>query len=115
MILIDDGEEDDTDGSGIVPPLSPSPTDEITSKVSLNSVVGISSPKTLKIRGQMEDQEVIVMVDPRATHNFASLAVVNKLNLLVDGLGEFGVALGNGDAVKGRGRCKKLIFSWMGA
>ena len=42
------------------------------SSVSLNSVVGINSPRTMKLRGKIGGEGVIVMVDPGATNNFIS-------------------------------------------
>lgn len=108
VIRIDEEEEDGTDGSSSEPPLSPSPTEEMISEVSLNSVIGISNPKTMKIKGQIDDQEVIVMVDPGAIHNFVSLNVVKKLAIPVDDSGEFWVSLGNGETIKGRGVCREI-------
>lgn len=40
--------------------------------VSLNSVVGIDNPKTMKLTGIIEGTKVVVMIDPGATHNFIS-------------------------------------------
>lgn len=60
-------------------------------EVSLNSVVGLTSPKTMKMAGKIGDQEVIVMIDPGATHNFISLATVQKTGLPVIESKEFGV------------------------
>lgn len=41
--------------------------------ISLSSVVGLTNPKTIKLRGYIEGKEVILMVDPGATNNFISL------------------------------------------
>lgn len=48
-------------------------------EISLNYVVGITSPKTFKLRGDVNGKEVITMVDPGATHNFISSIVVEAL------------------------------------
>lgn len=79
--------------------------EEESPTISLNSVLGISSPKTMKMRGTVLGQEVIVMVDPGATHNFISLGVVEKLGLPISLSKSFGVSLGTGDAVHGEGEC----------
>lgn len=48
-------------------------------EVSLNSVVGLTTPKTMKMMGKIKGHEVIVMLNPGATHNFISLRTVQKL------------------------------------
>lgn len=45
----------------------------------------------MKMAGKIGDQEVIVMIDPGATHNFISLATVQKTGLPVIESKEFGV------------------------
>ena len=111
VILIDD-EEDGTDEGSTEPPLSP--TEELTTEVSLNSVVGLSNPKTMKIRGTIDGAEVIVMIDPGATHNFVALSVVQRLGLTVEDSGGFGVSLGNGETIKGRGICRGVNLALEG-
>lgn len=54
-----------------------------TTEICLNSVLGITNPKTLKLKGVLLGTEVIVMVDPGATHNFISLANIQKLGVPV--------------------------------
>lgn len=74
-------QEGDTDEGSTEPPMSP--TDELTTEVSLNSVVGLSNPRTMKIRGKINEKDVVVLVDPGATHNFVSLSIVGSLGLVV--------------------------------
>lgn len=50
-------------------------------EISLQSVVGISSPKTMKLKGTIAGQTVVIMVDSGATNNFISTHTVRKLNL----------------------------------
>lgn len=106
VILVDEEEEDDTDGGSTEPPLSP--IEELLTEVSLNSVVGISNPKTMKLRGKIEGKEIIVLIDPGATHNFISLNLVKLLGLVIEDSGGFGVSLGNGEMIKGNGVCKEV-------
>lgn len=51
--------------------------EQLSPEVSLNSVMGITSPKTLKMLGVIQGQEVVIMVDPWATHNFISTDLVD--------------------------------------
>lgn len=112
VLLIEEEDEEGTEYSGSEPPMSP-PTEthnEVTihPEVSLNSVIGLSNPKTMKLHGKIKDRDVVVMIDPGETHNFISLATVNELGIAVEEAGGFGVSLGNGEAIKGSGLCKEV-------
>lgn len=84
------------------------------SEISLNSVMGMTSPCTLKLLGCIGGQEVVVMVDPGATHNFISKETVEKLNIPVTPSKEFGVSLGTRDSVVGEGICKSVLLELQG-
>lgn len=53
----------------------------------------------------MDNQKVVALIDPGATHNFISDTLVKKLKLPVSPTEECGVALGTGEAVKSKGIC----------
>ena len=50
-------------------------------KLSLNSVVGLSEPHTMKLKGEIQGKEVVVLIDCGATHNFISKPVVESLQI----------------------------------
>lgn len=114
MLLMEDDEEDGSDEVGSEPP--PSPTEDVSpevtlqSEVSLNSVIGLSNPRTMKLKGLLGDCEVVVMIDPGATHNFVSLERVKDLQIPITESGSFGVSLGNGEAIKGQGMCRNVVL-----
>nr|ACY01928.1 hypothetical protein [Beta vulgaris] len=83
-------------------------------EISLNSVMGISSPKTLKMEGTIYGQKVIVMVDPGATHNFISLDTVRRLQIPISSSRPFGVSLGTGAEAHGQGECKAVPLHLQG-
>ncbi|KAL8118331.1 hypothetical protein AgCh_016023 [Apium graveolens] len=83
-------------------------------EISLNSVVGITSPKTMKLMGEIMGKKVVVMIDPGATHNFVSLEAVKSLGLPVLPSKSFGVSLGTGDDVQGKGECKSVVLHLQG-
>lgn len=101
-------EEGETEGDDSDAPASP--TEEVLTEVSLNLVVGISNPKTMKLKGLIGSKEVIIMIDPGATHNFISLGVDAEAGLKIDSSVGFGVCLGNGVAVRGDGICKGITL-----
>ena len=50
-------------------------------EISLNSVVGLTNPKTLQARGCVGEQSVVVLIDPGATHNFISIKLTEKMKI----------------------------------
>ncbi|KAA0032388.1 gypsy/ty3 element polyprotein [Cucumis melo var. makuwa] len=78
-------------------------------ELSLNSVVGLTAPGTFKIKGTVEDREIVIMVDCGVTHNFISLKLVESLNLPMAETTNYGVIMGSEKAVQGRGMCKGII------
>ena len=114
VLLVDDDEEEDEvamEGSVVKLP-------EIGEmvEISLNSVVGLTTPKTMKMRERVYGQEVVVLVDCGATHNFISTKLVEKLGLEVVMTEGYGVVMGTGISVQGKGVCKKggVVFTKIG-
>lgn len=105
-VMLISEEDGETDCDDLEVPLSP--VEEVVTKVSLNSVVGISNPKTMKLKGIIGELEVVVMIDPGATHNFISKEMVNAAGIVLSNDGAFGVSLGNGESIRGEGVCRGL-------
>ena len=82
------------------------PTLNDAAELSLNFVVGISTPKTMKLRGRVDYQEVVVLIDSGASHNFISTDLVEKLGIPSVGTHSFKVLMGTGLSVKGVGLCQ---------
>lgn len=64
-------------------------------EVSLNSVVGLTSPKTLKLAGEINNQKVVVLIDNDASHNFISNELVSVLKLPITNMEPYGGDFGN--------------------
>jgi len=75
-------------------------------ELSMNSVVGLTTPQTMKVKGDIEGQPVVVLIDGGATHNFIAAEVVQQLGLEREDTAGYGVILGTGMAVQGAGVCK---------
>ena len=80
-------------------------------EVSLNSVVGLTASKTMKLKGMIGSQEVVVLIDTGATHNFISMDLVKKLAIPRVATDGYGVLMGTGLAVQGDGVCKGVVLS----
>ncbi|KZV25380.1 hypothetical protein F511_07264 [Dorcoceras hygrometricum] len=90
-----DGQEEDIEDCG-------------TLELPLFSISGMNQPQTLKLRGRIKDEEIVVMVDSGASHNFVSRALMEKLGLGIDETVRFGVCLGNGGRIQCQGLCRNL-------
>ena len=76
-----------------------------TIAVSLYSVVGLSPPKTMKIKGYIREHPVVTLMDYGATHNLISRDLVSKLSLPKEKMSSYGITLGSGDSIVGEGIC----------
>ena len=85
-----------------------------TLKVSLSSVMGITRPKSMRLSGVMNEQAVVVMIDPGATPNFISKIAAQQLGLNPTKTRSFGVTLGTGETVQGEGVCKGVVLDLQG-
>ena len=84
---------------------------EEVAKLSLNSVVGLSTPRTMKVKGKIAQHEVVVLIDYGATHNFISTKLVQELELPLECTSGYGILMGTGAAVKGKGVCRGVILT----
>lgn len=50
-------------------------------EVSLNSVVGLTIPKIMKIRGSIMGESVVILINCGAIHSFISAELVERLGL----------------------------------
>ncbi|KAA0045155.1 Transposon Tf2-9 polyprotein [Cucumis melo var. makuwa] len=56
----------------------------------------------------VKNEDVIILIDCGATHNFVSEKLVKKLLIPIKETAHYGVILGSGAAVQGKGICEKL-------
>lgn len=87
---------------------------EVHPEISLNSVVGLTSPKTFKLKEEVNGSPVVVIIDPGATHNFIALQAVQQLGVDCRDSQCFGVSLGMGETVQSQGECKSVILQLQG-
>ncbi|KAA0039618.1 ty3-gypsy retrotransposon protein [Cucumis melo var. makuwa] len=71
-------------------------------------MVGLTAPRTFKVKWTVEDQEIVIMIDCGTTHNFISLKLVDDLKISMVETTNYVVIMGSGKAVQGRGMCKSV-------
>ena len=83
-------------------------------EISISSIMGISSSRTIKLRGTLQRKEVVVLIDSGATHNFVSSALVEQLKLEPDQTRGYSVLTAGGVTFKGAGMCSNLELELQG-
>ncbi|KAF7802182.1 Retrovirus-related Pol polyprotein from transposon 17.6 [Senna tora] len=71
--------------------------------LSMNSILGITGGRTIKLVGKVKGEEVLVMIDSRASHNFISTSLVDKMALPKVKTSSYMVRVGDGHLVKSEG------------
>ncbi|KAA0042901.1 transposon Tf2-1 polyprotein isoform X1 [Cucumis melo var. makuwa] len=64
-------------------------------ELSTYSVVGLTNLGTMKVKGKIEEAEVVILIDCRATQNFIVEKLVTKLGLTPQETPNYGVILGS--------------------
>ncbi|TYK14861.1 Ty3/gypsy retrotransposon protein [Cucumis melo var. makuwa] len=82
-------------------------------ELSLNFVVGLNDPGTMKVKGKLQEREVIILIDCGATHNFISEKLVKSLQLPIKETAHYGVILGSRTAIQGKGVDVVLGMQWL--
>lgn len=82
--------------------------------LSLMSMVGITTKKTLRIRGYIGDAEVVVLIDSGASCYFIATQLLQKLGLPVTPIQEFGVAIRDGRVLTSSGKCEDVRINIQG-
>lgn len=79
-------------------------------ELALCSVLGFSTPRTMKLRGKIGEREVVVLIDCGAIHNFVHQQLVEELKLPVTNTTSYGIVIGDGLTLQGKGVCKEIII-----
>ena len=77
-------------------------------ELSINSVVGLSNPGTMKVKGKIKETKVVILIDSGATDNFIAENLVTTLSLPMTETSNYEVILGSRVAVKGKGICNNV-------
>ena len=64
-------------------------------ELSLNSVRGLTFNKSYKLKGSIEGNEVIILIDSGASSNFISEKLVKRPKLIMENVNSFMVEVGN--------------------
>ena len=70
--------------------------------------MGVENCDTIRMRGRIKHQSIIVLVDSGSTHNFIDSAIVKRLSYGTQSISSLQVTVANGDTVKTHAACLAL-------
>ena len=79
--------------------------------MSCNALIGITTPQTLKIEGNIMKKKVIVLVDSGSTHNFIHCKIAKELNFFLYPAQECQVMVENGGTINFSRKCHNIKVS----
>ena len=83
-------------------------------EVELRTISGLTNKGTMKLKGEIKREEVVVLIDSGATHNFILLKIVEEEKIPLEEGTQFGVTIGNGTRCRGREVCRRLLLELKG-
>ena len=78
------------------------------------SIVGLSSKKTIKLWGKIGKEQVMVLIDCGASHNFISATFVKQQELDMNATSIYTVEVGDGRKLDCEGICSELTLEMQG-
>ncbi|XP_010495723.1 PREDICTED: uncharacterized protein LOC104772861 [Camelina sativa] len=82
--------------------------------LSLSSMSGLTDEKSMRMMGKLVDRDVVVLVDSGATRSFVDYELVKQLGLQISTTRAFGVRVGGGKILKGKGRVSGTLLGIKG-
>ena len=80
-------------------------------ELSINSVVRLTTPKIMKLKEFVRQQEVVILIDCGASHTFISMDLVEYLAIPKQPTSSYGVLMGMRLSVKKERICKGVVLS----
>lgn len=79
--------------------------------ISCNALVGITTPQTIKIEGQIKKKKVIMLIDSGSTHNFIHCKVAKEMNCFLYPALECQLMVASGGIINCSGKCHNIKLS----
>ena len=82
--------------------------------ISLHALLGTNDCQTMRMKGKIKNQELIMLVDSSSTHNFIDQGVIKKLNCLTQDVKGMNVTVANRQTLVSNEVCKELQWEVQG-
>jgi hypothetical protein len=89
----------------ITPPSDPP---EVEPVISLNALIGFSTPQTLKLISYIKHQKVVILVDSGSTHNFIHRCIAQETHCYIHVVNNFQIMIANGGSMNCGGRYENV-------
>ena len=83
--------------------------DDVLPEISLHAIIHSLHPKTMRVLGWIEGQEVVILIDSGSTHNIVDTLICKRAYLLVQKDQRIKVRLANGELVVSEGNCLRVL------
>ncbi|PNY02508.1 retrotransposon-related protein [Trifolium pratense] len=113
VLILGDGEELNEEGEIVsMEAQVPTSDEEEDAECKIIGVLGsMGEYRTMKIKGRLQDVDVVVLVDSGASHNFISPKITAALGLQVTPISAKNIKLGDGHKVISQGVCKGVSIN----
>lgn len=89
-------------------------TMDVIPEVSFHAIAGTEHPQTIRVKGKLKNQEMMVLIDGGSTHNFIDQTVVTKFGIPVERNHRFHVMVANKERIECAGQCHALSLQIQG-
>ena len=101
--------EEENEGQPVVDEVIEVETCEERPNISLHAITGSvtsRSVRTMRVKGSLHNQDIVVLIDSGSTHNFVDPAIVKSAHLPIDPRHKLSVAVANGERNLSEGEVK---------
>ena len=77
-------------------------------EITLYALIGTPTPGTMRVRGKVNGNGLVILIDTGSTHNFVDASLVSRLQLRIDVFKILEVKVANGSVVKTQGFCSNV-------
>ncbi|XP_075666464.1 uncharacterized protein LOC142636214 [Castanea sativa] len=83
-------------------------------EITLYALIGTPTPGTMRVRGKINSNGLVILIDTGSTHNFVDVSLVSGLQLRKDVSKILEVKVANGSVVKTLGFCSNVLVCIQG-
>ena len=77
-------------------------------EITLYAITGTPTPGTMRVKGRVNGDRLVILIDTGSTHNFVDASWISSLQLRVDVTKVLEVKVANGEIVKTQGLCSEV-------